>query len=163
MPWTVADTVLYQLLTAWLSSIAGYPPWTCDLYTNDHTPAPGDLASDYTLPTQDQWPGYASVIVYPGQWGRVSVTNHVAQTQYPTPAIFPLLSPIASLNIYGYLLTDVAGNLLWAEEFAQVQVVQQPGHLTLFLMFNEGVASAEDVSMAVDRGFRPDHTVSAEE
>lgn len=81
---------------------------TLRLYTNNHIPAPGDVAASYTEMTGI---GYAPKTLASGSW----VFNGVEAT-YPNQAFtFTAGTPV---NVYGYYVTNAAdGKVLFAENF----------------------------------------------
>ena len=122
--------------------------YNLDLYTNDHTPAPGDEAGDYVIPTSSQWPGYIGVQLPASDWSQPSVSNDVAQTYQPDPAVFTFPSGVGSFSLYGYFVTDGYGNLIWAEEFDAPVAASYPGGLSVVAYFNIGILPSDSDSFA---------------
>jgi hypothetical protein len=148
--WNIADHVLFKSLQSILGSFTYFWPWQVDLFTNEQTiPIPITRAA-YTAPTQAQWPGYAGVTLIPQNWGPVQVASRIATSVYPTLCSFPLTTTIPPLNIYGYVLADVAGNLIWAEQWADPVVMNQPYTLLIQARLNLGVLVVSDPSAMMD-------------
>lgn len=89
-------------------------PDDCELhlYTNNKTPAEGDVVGDYTESTGA---GYASETLTGSSW-TVTTTTGTTTGEYPQ-VTFTYTG--AEANIYGYYVTN-AGNgiLLWSERFS---------------------------------------------
>lgn len=119
--WDIADDTLQAMLEAYLSSIASDPDWDVHLYSNDFSPGPGTVIGDFTECTFN---GYSAQPLVTADWGSVSVTDHVAISTYPTPIDFTAASSgFSSQNVYGYYVTDGAGDLLFSERFESTRVV----------------------------------------
>jgi hypothetical protein len=146
--WTVADGTLYAMLSAWLGSLNPASWYVLDLYTNDHTPQPGDESGDYFIPTTAQWPGYVGVQLLAESWVEPSVSNHVAQTHQPDPAEFSFPQGSPSLTVYGYVVTDGYGNLRWAEEFDEPIALTYPAQVTIQPYFNLGILPSDSETFA---------------
>jgi hypothetical protein len=84
---------------------------TLKLYTNSHTPAESDTASNYT---EASGFGYSAVTLTPGSW-TITQGN-------PTTASFPqqTFTFTGNLgNVYGYyVVQSTSGILMWAEQFS---------------------------------------------
>jgi hypothetical protein len=81
------------------------------LYTNDKTPALGDLAADYT---EMVGLGYAAKTLTVGNWSYILGA--------PTKAIYPqqiwTFQAGGPIKVYGYYVVQASdGKLLWAERF----------------------------------------------
>ena len=80
------------------------------LFSNNKTPAEGDLVGDYT---EVSGGGYASQSLTPGSW--------TVSPGAPTQATHSLVSfgfTGAAGNVYGYFVTQAtSGALMWAERF----------------------------------------------
>jgi hypothetical protein len=82
------------------------------LYTNNKTPAEGDVVGDYTESTGA---GYGAITLTGTTWG-VSTTAGTTTASYAQQT-FTYTG--ADPNIYGYYVTNTAGTtLLWAEIFS---------------------------------------------
>jgi|SRR6056297_2402172 len=82
------------------------------LYTNDKTPAEGDVAGDYTESTGA---GYSAQTLTGASWS-VTTTTGTTTGEYPQVTY---TYTAAEPNIYGYYVTNSAGStLLWAERFS---------------------------------------------
>jgi hypothetical protein len=103
----LVDNGAYQLLVQWINWLASNA--VLHLYQNNHTPAEADTAAAYT---EANFTGYASVSLT--SWGAPVLT---APDQISTSAAVPFtVGTVGTGNqIYGYYVTDLAGNLLWAE------------------------------------------------
>jgi hypothetical protein len=137
--WTVSDYTLYRVLRAYLASLNPASWFVMDLYTNDHVPAPGDEAGDYAVVTVDQWPGYVGAELPAPGWTNPSLTNDVASTNQPAPAVWSFPEGIGSFLLYGYFVTDGYGNLLWAEQFPAPVLTAYPGGLAVVPYLNLGI------------------------
>ena len=78
------------------------------LYSNDHTPAVGDVAGDYTEVTGG---GYAAITLDPNDW---TVTE-------ASPATAALLEQVVAFvaavgDVYGYFITEAVSGMLFAAE-----------------------------------------------
>jgi hypothetical protein len=142
--WLVADRVLYQLLKAWLLELIPTRPFFVDLFTNNFAGALSQFTADYNVPTQVQWPGYGNVELPIPSWTDPQVTENIATTTQPTPAIFSLTYGLAPVTIWGYLVTDCYANFLWAEQFASALVVPSPGVVQFGVSFNLGTYPPAD-------------------
>lgn len=97
------------------------------LYVNNHTPADGDVAADYTEMTTG---GYTPKTLTKTSW---VVTPASGTTANPATAAYA--QQVWTFNgtggvatVYGYYITDsTTGLLLWAERFATAKVVQYNG------------------------------------
>jgi hypothetical protein len=121
--WMVSDEVLFGVLRAWLATLPQTSHWNIDLYENDKVPEPGDSYYDYDLPT---WSTYATRPVPLDQWTPAAVADHAAYTQQLYPASWTLDPPDDAATVYGYLVSDVYQNLLFAQRF-DTPVVIPPG------------------------------------
>jgi hypothetical protein len=82
------------------------------LYTNDKTPAEGDVLGDYTESTAT---GYAAETLTGSSWS-VSTTGGTTTGEYPQVTF---TYEAAEPDIYGYYVTNNAEDtLLWAERFS---------------------------------------------
>jgi len=82
------------------------------LYTNDKTPAEGDVLGDYTESTAT---GYAAETLTGSSWS-VSTTSGTTTGEYPQVTF---TYEAAEPDIYGYYVTNNAEDtLLWAERFS---------------------------------------------
>jgi hypothetical protein len=134
--WTIADDILQQQMIAWLKSLYPLQPWYVDLFTNDYTSEPGDTAAEYVLP---DWPGYSQVEIQAQGWGPVTVTDHVASTTQATSCVFPAPPDMSGQVVYGYLVTDYYGNLVYAESWATPVTIPPAGGLTLIPVLRSGI------------------------
>jgi hypothetical protein len=81
------------------------------LYTNNHTPAPGDLLSAFTECTAA---GYAQQSLPAGSW---TITNEADDIVAVQPTV--TFTPTAGATIYGYFITNSGStNFIFAELFA---------------------------------------------
>lgn len=82
------------------------------LYTNNKTPAEGDVLGGYTEATAA---GYASITLTGASWTISTVSNTTTGEYAQVSFDFTAAEP----NIYGYYVTDNANSiLLWAERFS---------------------------------------------
>lgn len=114
--------------------IIGVQQYQVLLYVNLRSPAVNDTLANYT---QCTWPGYSPIVLIPAEWTG-STTNGVATYQYPlvTWAFDP--SNQAQQTVYGYLVIDQGGDLLYAEQFAAPYPISpQGGTLPLILQWTD--------------------------
>jgi hypothetical protein len=78
------------------------------LFTNNHTPVVGDVASDYV---EANFGGYTAIVL--NAWSYYSITADVTLLQETLRFWQWASSP--SNTIYGYFVTTSAGQLMWAE------------------------------------------------
>jgi hypothetical protein len=122
--WSISDYVLQAALQAWLSSLYPAGLWYVDLFMNDHSPQPGDVTADYTLPT---WPGYTHQPITLGDFSRAATADHVAVSTYGGTLYYPVPEGSGTQTVYGYLLSDNFGNLIWSEAFSSTLSITFPG------------------------------------
>lgn len=80
------------------------------LFVNDHVPADADDETDYT---EASFPGYAPVTLT--SWGLVTTAAGTAQIAHPAASWTRSAGGGAGDQVYGYYVTDAAGDLLWSE------------------------------------------------
>jgi hypothetical protein len=83
-----------------------------DLFVNNHTPAPGDALTDYTLPT---WFAYGSQNIT--TWTSTTIVSNKSVT-VSDPVSFTPGFDAAGATVYGYLVREATAGLLFAELFA---------------------------------------------
>lgn len=91
------------------------PNMTIRLYSNDKTPAAGDVASDYTEVTGG---GYINKAITFAGWSISSVGISPCVASF-SPQTWVFTGPTgAPTTVYGYYVTrDSDGKLMWAERF----------------------------------------------
>ena len=94
---------------------------TLHLYNNNVTPSESDIASTYTEPVGD---GYASKSLSSVTWTFATVGD-VSSATYDTAQVFTFSG--GPKSIYGYMLLDGGGDLLWVESFKGVVNVDAGG------------------------------------
>lgn len=96
------------------------------LYKNDYTPVFNSIAANFT---QADFTGYASVTLTRGNWN-TPVTNVLgaAEIQYNTDVSW---TTTTSQSVYGYYVTDLSGNVLFAERFSQTRALVNGDSLTI--------------------------------
>lgn len=108
MPLLVPNDSEIRLLD-YLGTVFNADPTQIHLFQNNHTPADGDTVADYTectfsgylVKTLLAWSAAATVS------GRAEITEALQTWGHTGGA--------TGNNVYGYYITDFAGNLLWAE------------------------------------------------
>jgi hypothetical protein len=152
------------VLKRYLDALAPSSWFTLDLYTNDHTPGPGDLYSDYTIVSTADWPGYVGWMLPAGSWSSPAVVDSVATTHQDDPAVFVFPPGLTSVTVYGYLVTDGYLNLMWAESFDAPIVAQYPGTIQVQPYFNIGIQEEPSAEVLRARaGFVDDDSDGEEE
>jgi hypothetical protein len=132
----LADVILQSQLQTWLNSLYEPLPWYVDLFVNNYVPQGGDTPAEYTLPT---WAGYAQVEMLAGTWGPVTVTDHVASSTQATQCVYLLPAGVPSQVIYGYLVTDYYGTLVYAESWTAPVTIPAGGGLTIIPVLRNGI------------------------
>lgn len=115
MTLVVPDVGEVAMLNSILSVTASavLDPLTLKLYSNNRTPAHGDVAGDYTVVTGG---GYASTALVKTNWVVSSGSPSVAQ--YNAFIDFNFTGATgAPGTIYGYYITDANGTLICSERF----------------------------------------------
>lgn len=79
------------------------------LFRNDYTPTDTDTLANFQ---EAQFPGYLAPTL--AAWGAPASSGGVAQVTHPAQT-FTRGAGGSGDSIYGYMVTDGAGNLLWAE------------------------------------------------
>lgn len=98
------------------------PTLTLKLFSNNKTPAAGDVASDYTVVAGG---GYANQSLTFAHWGITSGNPSIAL--YDDFVNFNFTgSTTAPGTIYGYFIINAGGILLWAERFDPADVPFTP-------------------------------------
>jgi len=110
MPMTITNVAKGRMLQMRLNTLAPQD-LVLRLYSNDKTPAVGDVAGDYTEVTGG---GYAAITLDPADW---TVTEASPATAALVEQVFAFASAVG--NVYGYFVTEaVSGLLLGAERFS---------------------------------------------
>jgi hypothetical protein len=113
--WIISDSTLQTMLQDFINGLAQGNNWNIDLYQNNHVPAAGDTAANYTVAN---FAGYAQGTINNTTWGAAAVTNHIAQTTQATTNQWNATAAAQPQTIFGYFVTDNNGNLKYAEMFA---------------------------------------------
>jgi hypothetical protein len=80
------------------------------LFANDFVPTPDNVLSDFVAPTYD---GYAPVAL--GAWGAVFLNLYGDGQATYQPIIFRVGPAGGGDTVYGYLVFNLAGFVLWSE------------------------------------------------
>jgi hypothetical protein len=133
----MAVVVNYQALSYWAQNILGQAnarQWTVRLFVNLHTPLPQDALTQY-LPCT--WPGYSDFLLNPTEWSP-------AQTSSGSPWTYPLITfnfdaaSIAQQTVFGYVVFDGGGVIMYAEAFsAPFPISSQGGSIPIQLFWTD--------------------------
>jgi hypothetical protein len=117
----VPDVGEVQLLTMALKK-ATVEAQTIKLYVNNYTPTENDTAASYTeMSTQ----GYAAKTLNRADW---TISSSAGVTTASQPQQVWTFTAGAAVTVYGYFIIEAtSGVILWAERFANPQVVQNDG------------------------------------
>lgn len=107
----VPDVGEQEMLNRILNKSTSIADVVLHLYTNNKTPAEGDVVGDYTESTGT---GYGSITLSNADWTVTTTTG--TTTAEHTQVTFTYTG--AEPEIYGYYVTDGNSNLLWAERFS---------------------------------------------
>lgn len=83
------------------------------LYTNDKTPEEDDTVSDYT---EASGYGYSSITLTGANWDFATDVDGNSTATYNSVQTFTFSG--GPVTLYGYYVTDIGGNLLWAQRFS---------------------------------------------
>jgi hypothetical protein len=118
--WMFVDDVLQRQLDAYLSDISGDSPYTYHLYQNDVDPDDDSVLADFD---ECDFTGYLPVSIAPSNFGAAAVVDHIAISTSSVNAEYESDPAAAAQTTYGYYVTDVADDLLWAESFATPRAI----------------------------------------
>jgi hypothetical protein len=161
--WNVADRLLSAMLKAWLGSLLVQRPFLINLYTNVMTPPLSEEFGDYIQPTQEQWNGYAGIYLQVPDWTDPQVTDDVATTTQPEPALWTLPTGAADIAIAGYVVCDCYYNYLWSYQFSTPLELTAPANAQLVVSLNVGVMPYTDPPSFALRRNTVDEDSDAEE
>lgn len=119
MPLLVPDVGEVALLDAMLNN----DDRTLELFSNNVTPAEGDVKSTYTAAT---FTGYATKTLTGASWNAASTSSGTTSKTYASQS----WSPTSSQTIYGYFVYKTTV-LHWAEAFASSKNLSSGDTLTL--------------------------------
>lgn len=83
---------------------------TLRLFRNDHVPVQGDLAINYQ---EANFPGYAAQAL--NGWGAVFLNGNSEAESDEQNRTFQMTGAAPANDIYGYYVTDAAGNFIFGE------------------------------------------------
>jgi hypothetical protein len=136
--WVTADHYLWQQLKTWLAAQGSSGSWLVDLFVNDYEPTPGDTFSSYETPNWGQWPTYRAIPIPFSAWGPVQVADSVAQSVQRTALQWLRPAGVLSIEVYGYVVSDGFGSLVYAESFSAPVTVVSPGIISIIARYNLG-------------------------
>lgn len=119
--WAMSDDALERMLNAWIADIAGDADWDVHLFQNDYVPVAGLVLGDLT---ECDYDGYVEQPLDPSAWGTPVLASSVwTSTNTDTVQFTAASSGFVSQNVYGYYITDAAGDLVDAVRFQNTRVV----------------------------------------
>lgn len=119
---------------AFLATDAG--AWRLFLFTNNYTPLPTSITSDFTQPTYTGYVGQA----FAG-WGASAIdgNGNATSTGTATRTFQPTANTSLPQTVYGYFVTDGSTKVLWAERLSSsFTFVDTNSALTFTPKFSEG-------------------------
>lgn len=143
-------------MKGWLLNLVQQRPFQLSLYTNVMTFPLSQQYSDYVQPTLEQWPGYGGIWYQVPDWTSPQVTDHVATTTQPVPAIWQLSEGVDPVSVAGYYMCDCYFNYLWSEQFDTPLIVPSPGTVQMGVSFNCGVMPVADAPQFLEAWPRSD-------
>lgn len=120
MSFNIQDSVLADEIDQYFDAHAG-ETWTCHLYKNNYTPVPNEIITDYV---EADFNGYAAVDFDPADFDPAVVLANVAGKTLDHSLDFTHGSSGIAQTVYGYFITDDAGDLAWGERFATARTLQ---------------------------------------
>jgi hypothetical protein len=106
--------------------IVAYSEMDVRLFTNNHTPVPDDVVTNFSECTLA---GYARAVLTPGSWSGFATAGGVFSDSYPT-IIFTFSAYSGGVIIYGYFVTDTGSiptKVYWAESLSVPYTVPSGG------------------------------------
>lgn len=136
--WDVSDDYLFVMLGAFLSGSSGQS-WHVHLYQNDFSPVPGTTIDDFD---EADYTDYVPIQIDPANFlAALAVTAHVAIAPYDSALSFLAgSSGFTSQNLFGYFVTNDAGDYSYAERFAVTQTIVPNATLLLTPELRHGVS-----------------------
>lgn len=115
---TISNTELTRQATAYKVEYLATKDYVLHLFTNDHSPAPGDILANYT---ECVTAGYVSQVIPKTQWTVAAPIANAVLIVQTNPRRFVPSALATAVQIYGYFVTDELGRFAWAEAFTTPQ------------------------------------------
>lgn len=119
----LSDVLMLQYIVNMIAQDGGAAPVGGErllhLFTNNQTPGKTTVIGDFTEATGV--PGYNAITLVGSNW--TTTTSGGANSAVYSQETFSFTTGV---SVYGYYVTDLSGNLLWAERFSTAPYVLPP-------------------------------------